>query len=281
MLTTAKIICDSISPDGIRITTFELEYPRFIHSEFMTHRMFSRNAASSRAIPVGKMMELTTQQDVRPLWTAEQKGMQGVPLHSADVGDADAIWIKARESAIMWASMLNDMGVHKQNVNRLLEPFQMIKVVLTATEYANFFALRCHPDAQPEIQILARLMQDEMEHHKPMELGCGEWHTPYVHRSRVDGILTYLIGDTDLQQLRTADAVKVSASCCAQVSYRLLDDSLGKALAIYDRLAYSVPVHASPFEHQARCVPKSTQNTRNFTGWLQHRAHIKGETIHV
>jgi thymidylate synthase ThyX len=76
---SAKIIADSISESeyGDRITTFELEYPRFIHGELMTHRLFSRNAASSRAIPINKMMDQVLTAPAMPVeWGLNKSGMQ-------------------------------------------------------------------------------------------------------------------------------------------------------------------------------------------------------------
>ena len=250
MTISAKIIADSISLDNIRITTFELEYPRFVHSEFMTHRLFSRNAASSRAIPVKKAIALIRQDTARPVhWGKNQPGMSAkeecdeLVLSPSPQGiDRSTAWDKARDSAISWAESFDEAGYHKQIVNRLMEPFTHIKVVVTATEYDNFFWLRNHADAQPEIKMLAEKMLEVMSASTPARLSPGEWHVPYYK----DG--QWKNSDTENT---IEDALAISASCCAQVSYRVLDDSLEKAQDIFKRLVESKPVHASPFEHQA------------------------------
>lgn len=238
-----KIIADSIYGDKDRITTFEIEYPRFIHAELMTHRLFSRNAASSRAISISKMINNVQASPAHPLvWGLDQKGMQAKDTHDSPASCLYS-WRKAMESAVFHARALQKLGLHKQIVNRVLEPFQVMKTVVTATEFDNFFWLRCHTDAQPEIEILARAMHKAFEESEPNVLYGRDWHTPYFR----DGYWAY--GEETTTPLE--DALKISSSCCAQVSYLVLDDSLEKAYAIYDKLVDSEPVHASPFEHPA------------------------------
>lgn len=285
-----KIIADSKSSvDGKRITTFEAEYPRFIHSELMTHRMFSRNAASSRAIPVAKMIEQVWNDPAKPVhWGKNQAGMQA----SEELADVPlclvkGYWEDAAHYAASFARQMNQEGAHKQIVNRILEPFQMMKTVLTATEFDNFFWLRNHEDAQPEIKRLAELMLEAMNGSEPIPLLPGEWHLPYYGEH---GALFGNFSDKELE-----DALVISSSCCAQVSYRLLDDSIEKARMVYKRLVESSPVHASPFEHQAtpvdyvHCCDTTELNaiegathidregnvwSGNFKSWIQHRQLI-------
>lgn len=275
----ASIIADSITAAGNRITTFELEYPRFIHAEFMTHRLFSRNAASSRAIPVDRVIDQVETSPAMPIhWGKNQSGMQAKgEVSPIDKNLAMFQWGVASKQSSMVAKELSRIGLHKQVVNRILEPYQMMKVVCTATEYANFFHLRNHEDAQPEIRELARLMQEEMERYTPTLLGRGEAHTPYYENGYWTGI------SKDCLQ----DALSISASCCAQVSYRKLDQSIEKARMIFDRLIGdgTKPVHASPFEHQAFPIyghpeaithrdNKGNAWSGNFKGWAQYRQLI-------
>lgn len=288
----ATIIADSISVHtNQRITTFELEYPRFIHAELMTHRQFSRNSASSRAIPIDKMIEQVSDDPAVPLyWGLNQSGMQAKD-EEADESLCIGVWLDARNKAIESARALQALGLHKQIVNRVLEPFQIMKILVTATNYDNFFNLRCHKDAQPEIKHLADLMYQAMQNSVPEVLHAGEWHTPYVHHSRhgIDGILEYYIWDNDknIKYLTKDEAIKISCSCSAQVSYRKNDTSIEKALAIYDKLVNSNPVHASAFEHCA--TPIDIESTLegityfdvndvpysgNFTNWIQYRQLI-------
>lgn len=274
---TAKVIQDSVSPAGVRITTLELQYPRFIHSEFMTHRVFSRNAASSRAIPIAKMIEQVRNRPASPVeWGANQAGMQaGQEVN--DIMGAKIQWHEAAKSACLQAEALEKLGLHKQIVNRVLEPFQTMKTVVTSTEWDNFFALRNHKDAQPEIQVLARIMADAMYNSSPLELLDGEWHVPYVHRELEDNGVYYYAGDVCITE---EEALMVSASCCAQVSYRLLDDSLEKALFVYDKLVNSTPIHASPFEHQGKVAENMFNDKQQFSGnlrgFVQYRKTLEG-----
>lgn len=293
---SATVVADSISESGQPITTFELEYPRFIHAEFMTHRQFSRNAASSRAIPIEKVIEQVENNPAMPIhWGKNQSGMQA----KGEVGnivEARLTWADAADAAIDDATALLECGLHKQIVNRILEPYQMIKVVCTATEYANFFYLRNHADAQPEIAELARVMMLAQAQSKPQTLKPGEWHLPYVDiEGYSEGVMHYSVGG---ELVSLEDAIKISVSLCAQVSYRKADESLEKALKIYDMLVTMKPVHASPLEHIATPIrdeydindmqPHTWEEgithidkncslwSGNFKGWVQFRQLIKG-----
>lgn len=271
---TAKVIQDSRAPHGKRITTFELEYPRFIHSELMTHRWFSRNAASSRAIPVKAMIEMVRTSYARPIhWGKNQPGMQAnEQLQEPQLIRVKSLWCEAAGAAADIAEKMMNEGAHKQIANRILEPFQHMKTVVTATDFDNFFHLRRHKDAQPEIHALADAMWEAREASTPMQLDNGEWHVPYVERARSSGG-TLVYGN----DMPVGDAQIISASCCAQVSYRKSDDSIEKARIVYDRLIGSAPVHASPVEHQATPGFKGSLSG-NFMGWTQLRQMIPNHT---
>ena len=184
MTIEAKVIADSIA-NGIRLTTMELKFHRFILPEFNTHRMFSRNASSSRAIPVEKMLKQVEENPAMPIhWGKNQPGMQANKECNNKVNlkvcageylnTREEVWNNAAFWARNHAKALSDAGYHKQVVNRLLEPFQYIKVIVTATEYTNFFNLRLHPDAQPEMKQLAVVMQAAMNGSTPTKLEHGE-----------------------------------------------------------------------------------------------------------
>ena len=254
MQITAKIIKDSINPNGVRITTVELEYPRFIHSEVMTHRMFSRNSASSRAIPVAKIIEQVENNPAMPIhWGKNQPGMQAnEELQGVEREAMIQSWIASAKEAASRAKVMSQIGGHKQIVDRILEPYQIMKVLVTATEWQNFFHLRDHEDAQPEIKELAVQIKKAMQDSVPDKLEYGMWHLPYIVTKFEQGEQTYwLDAETEVS---LEDAQKVSCSACAQVSYRKLDTSLEKAKEIYKKLVESEPVHASSFEHVACCV---------------------------
>ncbi len=319
---SAKIVADSINPNGNRITTYELEYHRYIHGEVMTHRLFSRNAMSSRAVPVVKMIEQVRNSPAIPThWGANQSGMQAdnecnnpIDLGAPVTFSAEEAWVKSGSYMMTnLAEEFSKAGYHKQIVNRLLEPFQMMKIVLTATEFENFFWLRCDTDAQPEIQELARLMFECREESEPELLKVGEYHTPYVeHLDRPDGSagVAYAIFDTGVERYLTEEeAIAISSSCCAQVSFRNIDNSFEKAMKVYERLGVGgSKIHASPFEHVACPLPDYSKGgnsfltgsgdvpkelwlkgithmdregnywSGNFKGWLQHRQLLGNHT---
>lgn len=291
----ATVIQDSISPQQKRITTFELEYPRFIHSEFMTHRALSRNAASSRAIPVESMLKHISDNPASPLhWGKNISGMQAKEeLEGLKLASAQALWEAAAQDSVRWSRALANAEVHKQISNRVTEPFQTMKTVVTATELENLYWLRYHSDAQPEFFELAKLMRWVQDNSNPTPITPGEWHVPYVNRNRDKmGRIEYL--DNQGNPIPLEDAKIISASCCAQVSYRKSDDTLEKARKIYDRMINTSPVHASPVEHQAtpmefmfstagpyRWEEGITHMQRdgslcsgNFKGWIQFRQLI-------
>jgi hypothetical protein len=289
----AKVILDSISRDNVRITTLELEYPRFIHSELMTHRMLSKNCASSRAIPVERVLEQIEMNPAMPVWWGKnQPGMSAKEELSGDeLEQARGDWLYASREAAHTARKLLEAGLHKQISNRVTEPWQRMKTVITGTEWANLLWLRDHEDAQPEFGELAKCITKAFNQSEPRHTFAGSWHLPYVESiPTCDDTFLYYNGP-DLISLE--DAKKVSASCCAQVSYRRLDDTLEKAKLVYDRLVSASRVHASPFEHQATPMfpsdklgtPGVTHATEfsfwsgNFRGWIQHRQLIKGHAV--
>lgn len=242
--TTVKVIAAS-SHKEMNVTTLELEYPRIIHSEMMTHREFSRNAASSRAIPVKTMISNIRKNMFVPIyWGKNQSGMQAKEeLTGVRRFLAKSLWIIGGHINLLGATLLNAVGVHKQLANRNLEYISYMKTIVTSTSFDNFLALRDHEDAQPEIQAVAKKLKLRLAFANREELAEGEWHTPYVEHRRDDlGNLIYGRG------LDVETAKQVSVSCIAQVSYRKADTSVDKALAIFDKLATSTPIHASPFE---------------------------------
>lgn len=249
----ARVLCDSISPKGSRMTTLETEYPRFILAEINTHRMLSKNSASSRAIPTKQMHQHLVAEPVS--WGVNKSGMQAATeLEGAALTLVKAIWNRAKEAAIQYSNQLAEIGLHKQITNRVTEPWMMMKTVISGTEWANLFFLRDHEAAQPEFRELAHLMQQVMLNSTPQELQPGEWHLPYIQLCRDKlGMMHYQ--DANGQELSLRQARMVSASCCAQVSYRKNNDTIEKAEQIYHQLIESIPAHASPVEHQATPMP--------------------------
>lgn len=283
------------------MTTMEIEYPRFILAELNTHRMLSKNSASSRAIPVKAMHEHIRENTAGPVsWGVNQPGMKAKEvLDAEDTVEALMIWEQARDSALDFAGQLADLNLHKQITNRITEPWMTMKTVISGTEWANFWWLRAHADAQPEIHELATKMMTAYNKSTPQLLNPGEWHLPYVKSTRLSsGELIYL--DNQDLPLTLRQAQFISASCCAQVSYRKSDDTLAKAERVFKMLIESEPAHASPVEHQAtpmhiesmcRFEPETWQPgvthvsansdlwSGNLRGWIQFRKLIKNEAV--
>lgn len=256
------IIADSISPARARITTFQLKYPRMVHAEVMTHRMFSRNASSTRAIPTAKMIEWVQCDPAMPVyWGKNQKGMQATEeLSVAKQASAGFEWLRARDRAVEHAKGLMDLGIHKQIASRILEPWAHINVVLTATSFDNFFALRCHPAAMPEIQVLAVKMARAYRDNTPNCLDPGEWHLPYV---TVQERTKFYSDDQRLA---------FSVARCARVSYRTFEGNVPDPEAdirLHDQLRDNG--HWSPFEHQASALTWPNDRSGNLAGWDQYR----------
>jgi thymidylate synthase ThyX len=328
MTISAKIIADSISLEGIRLVTVQCRYPKFIHGEVMTHRVFSRNASSSRAIPVERLIKDVLDDPVIPMhWGKNQPGMQANEecnekvwsLDHCDLDNSSVIenwnglngngqyyqvsredaWLAARNLAIDAALHFKESGYHKQIVNRLLEPFCHINTLITSTEWSNFFALRCHPDAQPEMQMLADAIFSAMADHDPTPLKSNEWHTPYI--SKNEDVGDFPITDHDfINDYYFSRAVRISVARCARVSYLTQEGktpNIEDDLKLYSRLVGSKPLHASPAEHQARpdtgkfvsgvvdrqitdMTPKCWNNWHlhgNLRGYIQYRKTLPGE----
>lgn len=274
---TAKVIADSISHTGIRLTTLQLCYPRFIHSEFMTHRVFSRNASSSRAIPVARMISQVWSNPAMPVhWGQNQPGMQAhQQLTGWRLTLTKLAWRTAAKAAACIAWTMDKAGAHKQVANRILEPFQWIHVIVTSTEWSNFFSLRYHADADPTIRQLAIVMKDAMQESSPAKLTRTQWHLPYVTAQEQ--------ANNPMETL-----LKASAARCARVSYLTHEGktpSLHQDIKLYARLIDSAPMHASPVEHQAKPDTHFTVDSDprwsnpsmhgNFNGWIQHRKIVE------
>lgn len=288
-----KVLADSISSvTDKRITTFEVDVPRFIWAEVLTHRLFSRNAASSRAIPIKKKRQMVLKDPAMPVfWGRNQKGMQAKEeLEGRQLKVAKRVWIYASKVACGLSWALEKTKLHKQLANRVIEPFERFKGIISATEFENWLWLRDHEDAQPEIAEMAKLMRQSLELSTPFDLSPGEYHLPYIETKRVDigqhggGSIKYVVNG---ERVDLNTAIQISASCCAQVSYRVLDTSIEKATKIYGLLVDADPFHASPFEHQATPMRKADnwkdvkgithvdKNDKlwsgNFCGWIQNR----------
>jgi hypothetical protein len=242
----ATVVADSVSPSGIRLTTMLLTYPRFVHAELMTHRVFSRNAASSRAIPVHKKIKRIKDFPVVPIeWGKNKPGMQASELLTPqDEMSARWIWHWARMAALTAAEALDKLKVHKQIANRVLEPFDWMVTLVSSTYWRNFDVLRKHKDADPHMQKIATMRLEAYNASTPKELKVGEWHLPFIKDGEFGEDIEY--------------AKKVSAGRCARLSYLTHDGrrdpsedvELFKRLTVRDGQPEE-PGHWTPVEHQA------------------------------
>jgi thymidylate synthase ThyX len=346
---SAEVVCDSLSVHGPRLTTFRLRYPKFLHGELMTHRVLSRNASSSRAVPTERLLVEVRDDGLRATfvwWGADQRGMQALSElsdakdglnenlmtreqhepHDTGWGDTSFVetsprerqmiyWRKAALDAAKWAELSERNGAHKQLVNRMLEPYSHINVLATATEWDNFFGLRLHRDAQPEMRELAVRMWEARRSSEPRLIGPGSWHLPFVTMGDpgVDEDAEPVRAHAAERGVETLEVCKmVSVARCARVSYE--DFTTGKRstvandVKLYDRLLAGLsdpaqPLHASPTEHQATPDEQFTWNapTRkrhgglwetekrvdwrnrrehgNLVGWRQLRKMLPGEAV--
>lgn len=320
----AKVIADGINAQGNRLRSVLCRYPKWIHGEGRTHRQLllgeeefkdweprtpspmedrnlSRNASSSRAIPVSRLVEDVMIDPAIPLvWGRKQPGMQGGEDWNAKVTmltptvvkddsgqfilqdiyrdfDREAAWLRARDEACKVALAFDAAGYHKQVVNRLLEPFMHINVLYTGTEWANFFALRIHNAAEPHICLLATKIDYAFLHSEPKRLEPGEWQMPFTE---------------DIDATVWVDKIKISVARCAHLSYETVaGEPIGieQSHRIYAKLLGDNPIHASPAEHQA--TPDSTYHSfalgvdcwehpnehGNLVGWRQYRKQLPGE----
>lgn len=244
--TYAKILADSINYNNLaRVTTFELYFPRSILAEYNTHGAVSRNAASSRAIPINKFIESVENDGYVPYsWGVNQSGMQSFNYveDEAFFNELNQDWQEAKEQILSIARKFNSKKIHKQFINRLLEPFFYVKLVSTGTDWENFFALRCNKDTHPEFQILSDKMLkcyvEEFSNAKSLK--TGEWHLPYH--------------SNNIESFTTEEKIKISVARCARTSYLNFDGKFepSKDYELYDSLLNSG--HMSPFEHIAKCV---------------------------
>lgn len=268
---SAKVVADSVSPKGIRLITMECQFPRFILAQLNTHRVFSRSSASSRAIPIHKRLQEVEEDPYIPIHLgANQPGMQSGPQVSVQQKwAAENAWRAAAANAVYSARIMASAGIHKEVVNRLLEPFLWHKAIISATEWENFFSQRLNHDAQPEIRQLARVMRDAIDASVPLHLAEGDFHLPYIQPEELTAAPKFT-------------CMAMSVARCARVSYLNHDGtySVQKDMDLFKKLKNAMPPHLSPFEHVARPLTSKDVQKGNFQGWVQFR-HIVEEVADI
>lgn len=323
----------SISPRGKELLTYEIVFPRSVLAEVVTHRILtmdsspddagnvnqqavdlfhtertalqdlSKSSASSRAIPFSRMVEAVRNDPYIPeRWSKGGPGMQ----ESGWLEDLDAIskvrasWLAGRDMMIEVATKMHEFGVHKQDVNRLLEPWGWVRQIVTGTEWNNFFALRTDKDAHPAFRKIARMMYLAKRASTPRALNYGEWHVPYVGQGYLEKLAEGLkvtqppaqyqpSVSSAFRSLTTASAqvLKISAARCAWVSYDppgVENYTHERAFATFDKLIGGRLKHVSPTEHQGTPMDMDCESIRpeyrsNLSGWLQARKLITRENI--
>lgn len=262
----AKVVMDSISKAGARLTTVEVQVPLPVWNQFMAHRQFSRNAASNRAIPSKAIIEWVEMDPYEPLvWGKNCKGMQSwEELTGADLEKAKSVWRMHREQSLSAARNLNATGLHKQWSNRVLSPHQWIKAVLSSTTWANLFKLRLYHDVQPESHDVARRIYEAVSISEPVLRTGNEWHLPYTTVEERNSL--------PIEVLK-----KISTARLARVSYLTHEGvrDLDKDIELHDSLLKDT--HMSPFEHVAWPSEVFSMPSGNFNGWHQYRKEIAGE----
>lgn len=312
---SATVIAHSISTEGIPLITLHLREWRPIHSELMTHKMLGKSAGSSRARPSKAIIEQVRNEPMTPVeWGKNEPGMKAKTLlNSDDAINAQFFWEHAAKFTAQQAEYLMELGAHKQIVNRLLEPFTYIDVLVTGTEWNNFFHLRDHEDADPTMRDLAVKAKKAIAESVPTQLKPGEWHLPFIVPEDWDWAREYaeanhMFAGGDSYTKTVEILRKISAARCARVSYKLFDGTTDhmKDLQLFEDLIISEPVHASPSEHQGTPIrpmdefkPRIndpfevgswdegvTHIDRDgqlwssfFRGWVQHRKLIPNEYV--
>lgn len=276
--TSARVICDSVSWGGVRVTTMEVVFHRFVLAEMNTHRVFSRNSASSRAIPVNKMLQRFYDDPADPIsWPAEARGMQGgAELEGEDLRDAQELW--SGIEGIIYNRIYSyvqshepERRLHKSLLNRWLEPAMWHTAIITSTEWENFFNQRLQlredgtPMAQPEMAAAAVAMMSALDGSDPERLDYGQWHLPYIEFPR----------DEDVKY-PAKNLPKVSAARCARVSYLTQNGvrDVSEDLRLYHQLVKDQ--HLSPLEHPCTPAHLLDKVPGNFRGWHQLR-HLVDE----
>jgi thymidylate synthase ThyX len=281
MSISAKIIADSISSEGIRLTSFEITCHRWILAEINTHRALSRNYRSSRAVPVTKLIQEVRTNPAMPVaWLKNKPGMVAIePMTLNEAEIAQYTWESAANDAADRAQALNNLGLHKQWVNRILEPYLYVHGVISGTDWNNFFALRRAADAQPEFKVLADAMWEAKEASTPQYLSPNQWHLPYVSDDELFNFHPELL----TEEGNEPSCIKLSVARVARVSIKPFDmDTIdvAKDLELYERLL--AQRHMSPFEHQATpdaYLGHESGLYGNFTGWVQYRKTLPNEHI--
>lgn len=263
---SCKVVADSIGPAGVRLTTLEVSYPLFVHAEHLRHRVFSFSVASNRAIPTKRILSQVIRDPVIPVWFGKNQGGMSAreELTGWRLWLARRMWLAGRWPAIALSWLLLRIGLHKQLANRVLAPWQWVTLLVTGTDWSNFFALRCHPDAQPEMRVIAEMMRDAMAKSEPKYMANRQWHLPLC-----DGHEWWNLLDTQ--------KCMVSAARCARASSEKHREVFDWRVEVSKAEGHMANGHFSLFEHQAQAMP-TADRVANLRGWRSFRSTIPNES---
>lgn len=305
---STKIVADSKNRQGDRLTTMLITFPRIILAELNTHRMLSKNSASSRAIPFEKMVNAVRSIGFTPIaWQKDHKGMQGTEYFTDPemLATLDIDWNMAKIDAIERATLLHNSGVTKQYCNRMLEAYMMHTVLISGTEWENFFSLRCPQyqyqssgplyrswndlvnsifksganrdviDALENMSLIDRLKNNtgQAEIHM-MALAESMWDAYNASNPKElnSGEWHIPFEDQIADDIPIKDRIKLATAMAARTSYTIIGDekiiSNEKLINIHDKMAKQDPFHASPFEHCAKVM--ADEEYHNFVKGYWH-----------
>lgn len=302
MSLAVEVVADSVNPTGNRLTTFKLLYPRNIHDELLTHRAFSRNSASGRAIPWKRMKEMIEADPATPrYWGTKQSGMTAGAEPSADILSGKGVWESAMRTAIFHATQLDELGFAKEIVNRVVQPYMHIEIVLSATEWNNWWLLRDHPSAERcfGMQELAAMMHEAYKASEPIPRApmkikgemlrspCEYWRT---QNNAYPDLSWWHLPFVNVHDAKHKDcwypnqhglAIRESVAHCAWVSYGNVegkpDYTQEDCDRTYAKLVGSAPIHASPAEHVAVACSTSHRHG-NFVGFCAWRQFLPNQS---
>jgi thymidylate synthase ThyX len=275
---SAKVVADSIGPSGVRLLSVLCVYPLMVHAEHLRHRSFGFSVASNRAIPTRLILRQVIDDPVVPVWFGKNQGGMSAreELSGWRRSIACHLWLLARWSAVIFAWLLLRVGLHKQIANRILSPWQWVTVLVTGTEWENFFALRCHPDAQPEMRKAAEMIRDAIDRSNPHPVNVGDWHLPFVSGSELWDLCVQKQTFEAAVKEGEREACLSSAARCARISAVRHEErrSPKDEIAMAEKLMKSG--HMSPFEHQAQAL-SDDRRCANLRGWRSFRSTIPNE----
>lgn len=289
-----------------RLTSLVLKFPRTVLAEFNTHRVFSRNSASSRARSVKATIKEVIENPYIPLWTINKAGMSGHWASPRVEAEATEVYLAGRDAAVRTALALlvgsdriegfgrddkeiasrysevvdyyydhmysgtgaePDFGlsVHKQVLNRVLEPYMFHEVIVTSSYFDNFLKLRDHNEADPAIWGVSHLLGEAIAHSEPT---ISEIHAPFSSNLEK----TLILGQP--WPVARPHLIK-SAMESAQISYNDKSRAIKSTATAERGESLLTAGHLSPFEHVAVATRLLSRSLALRSVFCEFRRHGK------